>query len=81
MSNKLIYKEIEKYLQIEYSLEWGKNLLTNYKDEENSKVIKELQKLYYSKAIELMKANNIKEIEAYVTKNRIVKVTLDNKIK
>ncbi|MEV9615207.1 hypothetical protein [Aliarcobacter butzleri] len=74
MTNNKIQKEIKKYIQINYSFDWGMKLLEEIGDKENSKKIHYLRQLYESKAFNLMKENNINQIEADVTKN--IKITL-----
>lgn len=76
MTKNNIKLEIQKCAQISYSFEWGVNLLKKYGDIENYERIQVLKNMYKDKAFDLMRENNIKQIEVYVTSNTKTTLTI-----
>lgn len=80
IDNKL-KTQVKKYMQVHYSFEWGMKLLEESGDNENLKMIQELRKSYKTKAFDVMRENNINQIEIDITKTVKLNLKLDDSIR
>ncbi|MCT7513887.1 hypothetical protein [Aliarcobacter cryaerophilus] len=79
MTKNNIKLEIQKCVKISYSFEWGTKLLKELGDNENYEKIYSLKKSYEEKAFDLMRENNINQIEIDITNNIKTTLTISNK--